>query len=95
MAVASDLNPGTSPIASLQANMHIAATLFRLTPNEILRGVTANAARALALDDRGVIDTGKRADLCVWNVESAAELCYWLGGVVPQRTFVGGQQRHD
>jgi len=94
MAVASDLNPGTSPIASLQANMHIAATLFRLTPNEILRGVTVNAARALALDDRGVIDAGKRADLCVWNVESAAELCYWLGGVVPLRTFVGGQERH-
>jgi imidazolonepropionase len=94
MAVASDLNPGTSPIASLQANMHIAATLFRLTPVEVLRGVTVNAAKALGATDRGVIEAGKRADLCIWDLESPAELCYWLGGVVPRQVFVKGVERH-
>ncbi|MBL8525194.1 MAG: imidazolonepropionase [Betaproteobacteria bacterium] len=94
MAVASDLNPGTSPIASLQANMHIASTVFRLTPVEVLRGVTVNAARALGLADRGVIAAGKRADICVWDLETPAELCYWLGGVVPRQMFVGGAERH-
>lgn len=94
MAVASDLNPGTSPIASLQANMHIAATLFRLTPVEVLRGVTVNAAKALGAVDRGTIAAGKRADLCVWDLESPAELCYWLGGVVPRQVFVKGVERH-
>lgn len=94
MAVASDLNPGTSPIASLQANMHIASTVFRLTPVEVLRGVTVNAAKALGLPDRGVIAAGKRADVCVWDLETPAELCYWLGGVVPRQVFVGGVERH-
>lgn len=94
MAVASDLNPGTSPIASLQANMHIASTIFRLTPVEVLRGVTVNAARALGLADRGAIAAGKRADICVWDLETPAELCYWLGGVVPRQVFVGGVERH-
>ena len=93
IAVASDLNPGTSPIVSLQANMHLACTLFRLTPTEVLRGVTVNAARALGLQrDRGTLAVGQRADWCIWNVESPAELCYWLGGIVPTRIVFGGRE---
>ena len=94
IAVASDLNPGTSPIISLQANMHLACTLFRLTPTEVLRGVTVNAARALGLQtDRGTLTVGQRADWGVWNVASPAELCYWMGGVRPQRIVFGGCER--
>jgi imidazolonepropionase len=81
--VASDLNPGTSPIVSLLANMHLACTLFRMTPAEVLRGVTVNAARALGLADRGNIAVGQRADLLRWDVETLAELTYWMGGLHP------------
>ena len=94
IAVASDLNPGTSPIVSLQANMHLACTLFRLTPTEVLRGVTVNAARALGLqNDRGTLAVGKRADWCVWAVAQPAELCYWMGGVKPERIIASGRER--
>ena len=94
IAIASDLNPGTSPIVSLQANMHLACTLFKLTPQEVLRGVTVNAARALGLQqDRGSLAVGQRADWCVWNVATSAELCYWLGGVRPTRIVAGGRER--
>jgi len=94
IAVASDLNPGSSPIVSLLANMHLACTLFRLTPVEVLRGVTINAARALGLTDRGELAPGKRADFCLWRAESPAELCYWLGGIRPILTVFGGKARH-
>jgi imidazolonepropionase len=90
MAVASDLNPGTSPIVSLQANMHMACTLFRMTPEEVLRGVTVNAARAVGLEDRGVVDVGLRADLAVWDVESVVELTYWMCGMRPLLTSFNG-----
>ena len=94
MAIASDLNPGTSPIVSLQATMHLACTLFRLTPTEVLRGVTVNAARALGLQhDRGTLAAGKRADWCVWEVASPVELCYWMGGVRPWRIVANGRER--
>ena len=94
IAVASDLNPGTSPIVSLQANMHLACTLFRLTPTEVLRGVTVNAARALGLQhDRGPLAVGKRADWCVWAIDQPAELCYWMGGVKPERIVASGRER--
>ena len=94
IAVASDLNPGTSPIVSLQANMHLACTLFRLTPTEVLRGVTVNAARALGLQhDRGSLAVGQRADWCVWAVAQPAELCYWMGGVKPERIVHCGRER--
>lgn len=89
MAVASDLNPGTSPIVSLQANMHMACTLFRMTPEEVLRGVTVNAAKALGITDRGVIDVGGRTDLAVWEVESVVELTYWMGGIKPSSRLIG------
>ena len=94
IAVASDLNPGTSPIVSLLANMHMAATLFRLTPVEVLRGVTVNAARALGLTaSHGQLAIGLRADFCLWDVDAPAELVYWMGGVKPARTICGGVVR--
>ncbi len=80
MAVASDCNPGTSPLTSLLLALNMACTLFRLTPAEALAGVTRNAARALGLlHDIGTLEAGKRADLSLWQVERPAELCYHLG----------------
>ena len=80
MAVATDLNPGTSPCSSILTAMNMACTLFGLTPEEALAGTTRNAARALGLqDDLGSIALGKRADLAFWRVERPAELSYELG----------------
>ncbi len=79
MAVASDCNPGTSPVCSLQAAMVLAASLFKLTPEECLAGVTRDAARALGLEDRGTLEAGKRADIAAWEVGHPRELSYWLG----------------
>ena len=94
IAVASDLNPGTSPIASLLANMHMAATLFQLTPVEVLRGVTVNAALALGLArSHGQLNVGARADFCLWDIGTPAELVYWLGGIRPSKTIRGGVVR--
>lgn len=91
MAVATDCNPGTSPLLSLRLAAGMACTLFRLTPEEALRGVTVHAAKALGLSDRGTLETGKRADLAVWNVRQPAELCYWIGGNhALRKLFVGG-----
>ncbi|MEO8365413.1 MAG: imidazolonepropionase [Pseudoxanthomonas sp.] len=80
MAVATDCNPGTSPLQSLRLAMSLACTHFRLTPEEALRGATVNAARALRLKDRGVLRVGNRADFVHWNIRQPAELAYWLGG---------------
>jgi imidazolonepropionase len=80
IAVATDCNPGSSPLASPLLAMNMAATLFRLTPEEALAGMTRNAARALALDGEiGTVEVGKRAELCVWDVEEPAELVYRIG----------------
>ncbi|MGR5145735.1 imidazolonepropionase [Photobacterium alginatilyticum] len=80
MAIATDFNPGTSPIASLRTMMNMGCTLFRLTPEECLRGVTCNAAQALGLQgSRGQIALGMDADLAIWQVETPAELSYRLG----------------
>lgn len=80
MAIATDLNPGSSPVASLLTIMNMACTLFSLTPEEALSGVTSNAARALGvLDDRGTLEVGKRADFVLWDIQSPAELSYWVG----------------
>lgn len=94
IAVATDLNPGTSPLLSLRLAMNMACTLFRLTPEEALRGATVHAARALGLADRGTLTVGARADLVVWDVEHPAELCYWIGGGLARRVFAGGEERH-
>ena len=90
MAVATDCNPGTSPLLSLRQAMQLACTHFRLTPEEALRGATANAARALGLADRGILRAGLRADLVAWEVAHPAELCYWLGGPLATRIYVAG-----
>jgi len=79
IALATDCNPGTSPLTSLLLTMNMGATLFRLTPAECLAGVTRNAARALGLADRGTIAAGQRADLAIWDVAAPAELAYRIG----------------
>jgi imidazolonepropionase len=93
MAVASDLNPGTSPMLSLRLAMNQACTLFRLTPEEAIRGATVHAAKALGLSGRkGRLSPGHDADLAVWDVRSPAELCYWIGGPGPSAMFAGGER---
>lgn len=79
MAIATDCNPGSSPCTSLLLMLNMACTLFRLTPEEALAGVTRHAASALGLADRGVLVAGKRADFVLWNVKHPAELSYGLG----------------
>ena len=79
MALATDCNPGSSPMTSLLLAMNMGCTLFRMTPLEALKGVTVNAARALGLRDCGTVAAGQRADLAVWNVEHPAELAYRIG----------------
>ena len=80
MAIATDANPGSSPVANLLLMMNMACTLFRLTPEEALLGVTRNAAMALGIEDRlGTIETGKQADLVAWDIASPAELAYGIG----------------
>ena len=91
IAIASDCNPGTSPVCSLQATMVLAASLFKLTPEECLAGVTREAARALGLDDRGTLGIGKRADIAVWDVGHPRELSYWLGLNPLQELLIEGR----
>ena len=91
MAVATDCNPGTSPILSPTLMLSMACTLFRLTPEEALAGMTVHAARALGLEGEiGTVTPGKAADLCVWRVSRPAELCYWIGHPGPEKRIVGG-----
>ena len=90
MAVATDCNPGSSPLASLLLAMNMACTVFRMTPEEALAGATRHAARALGLTDCGVISPGMRADIAVWNVEHPAELAYRIGfNPLYERLFAG------
>jgi imidazolonepropionase len=90
IAIATDCNPGSSPLASLLLAMNMASTLFRLTPAEALAGVTRNAARALGLaDEIGTIEVGKRAELAVWDVAHPAELAYRIGFNALDRVIVG------
>ncbi len=91
MAVATDLNPGTSPLASLPLAMNMACTLFRMTPEETLQGTTIHAARALGLTDRGRIAAGQIADLLVWDTDLPAELSYRIGGPALHTRIFGGQ----
>jgi imidazolonepropionase len=89
MAVSTDCNPGTSPIASLLTAMNMACVIFRLTATEALRGVTVNAARALGLLDRGVLRVGARADLAIWRLRHPEQLCAELGVHRPQEIVLG------
>ena len=91
MAVATDLNPGSSPMASLTLAMNMACTLFRMTQEEALLGTTAHAARALGLADRGRIAPGLRADLCVWDADHPAELAYRIGATTLHTRIFGGR----
>jgi len=90
MAVATDCNPGSSPMVSLLLAMNMACTLFRLTPEEALAGVTRNAARALGLADCGMIAPGLRADLAVWDAAHPAELAYRIGYADLRARYFGG-----
>ena len=91
MAIATDCNPGTSPLLSMRHAMQLACTHFRLTPVEALRGATRHGARALGLSDRGVLRVGMRADFVHWRIQHPAELCYWLGGDIAAGVFAGGR----
>jgi len=79
MALATDANPGSSPLTSILIAMNMSCTLFGLTPAEALAGTTRNAAKALGLDDTGILRSGMRADLALWDVEQPAELAYRIG----------------
>lgn len=91
MALASDCNPGSAPLTSLLLTMNMGCTLFRMTPEEALAGVTRHAARALGLNDRGVIAVGMRADLAIWDVDRPAELSYRIGFNPLHKRIYGGQ----
>ena len=91
MAVATDCNPGSSPLTSLGLAMNMACTLFRLTPLEALQGTTIHAARALGLIDRGTIAPGQRADLAVWQARHPAELAWRIGPTALHSRIIGGQ----
>ena len=92
MAIATDCNPGTSPLLSPTLAMNMACTLFGLTSEEAVAGMTINAARALGLAHKvGSIAAGKQADICVWKIESLAELGYWVGLPGPERRIFGGE----
>ena len=93
MAIATDHNPGSSPVLSLLLMIHMACTLFRLTPEEAWRGVTAHAARALGLPDRGTLAAGQRADFVVWDAEHPREMAYRFGHNPCRRVVYGGVER--
>ncbi len=96
MALATDCNPGTSPIASLRAIMALATSQFRLTPAECLAGVTRHAAQALGLlDDRGTLEVGKRADFALWDIGHPRELSYWLGLDELSCVYRAGRRSND
>jgi imidazolonepropionase len=90
MAVATDMNPGSSPMSSLLLAMNMACTLFRMTPAEALAGATVNAAKALGLSDRGTLAAGQVADLAVWNAAHPAELAYHIGFNPLHQRIIGG-----
>ena len=91
IAIATDCNPGTSPLLNPQLAMNMACTLFGLTPEEALAGMTVNAARALGLaHEVGSLGPGKAADLAVWRIEELAELGYWVGLMPERRIYAGG-----
>ena len=93
LAVSTDCNPGTSPCTSILTAMNMACTLFGLSPEEALAGATCHAAQALGLDDRGVIEPGRRADLAVWDVEHPAHLAWQIAGLAPREVVFEGRVR--
>lgn len=94
MAVATDMNPGTSPALSAPLMMNMAATFFGLTPEEALSGMTRNAAMALALDgETGVLKEGLAADIAVWDIDHPAALAYWIAHRGPKALFIAGKEQ--
>ncbi len=93
IAIATDHNPGSSPVLSLLLMLNMACTLFRMTPEEAWRGITVNGARALGLQDRGQLLAGQRADFVLWDAEHPREMAYRFGHNPCQRVFVGGKER--
>ncbi|CNJ34282.1 imidazolonepropionase [Yersinia aldovae] len=94
MALASDANPGTSPALSLRLMLNMACTLFRMTPEEALAGVTCHAAQALGVQQsQGTLETGKLANWVHWPLSRPAELAYWLGGQLPAAVVFQGETR--
>ena len=91
IAVATDCNPGTSPLTSILLCMNMAATCFRLTVEECLLGVTRNAARALGRTDIGSLEGGKRCDLAIWDIDEPAELIYRMGFNPLYKRIFGGK----
>jgi imidazolonepropionase len=92
IAIATDHNPGSSPCLSPLLMLNMACTLFRLTPEEALRGMTVNAARALGLSaTHGTIEIGKRADFAVWDLQNPNELAYWFGHNPCSNIVIGGK----
>jgi imidazolonepropionase len=92
LAIATDINPGSSPIASLLAILHMAGIFFGLTPEETLLGVTKNAARALGRENNiGVLKPGAQADFTLWNLPAPEMLCYQLGGLKPDAVYHQGR----
>ncbi len=91
MALATDANPGSSPMTSVLLAMNMGCTLFGMTPYEALAGVTRNAARALGISDSGMLRSGLRADLALWDVAHPAELAYRIGFNPLYRRIFGGQ----
>ena len=92
IAIATDCNPGTSPLASIHFAMGLGSRLFGLTPEECVAGVTRHAARALGLgNDRGTLEAGKRADLAVWDFDHPRQLAYWLGEQPLSELLVAGR----
>ena len=93
IALASDLNPGTSPGLSLRLMLNMGCTLLRMTPEEALAGVTTHAATALGLGhSHGTLEPGKAADFVAWHIERPADLAYWLGGDLPKRVVRKGHE---
>ena len=92
VAIGTDFNPGTSPVASLPLAMSVAMLRLGLTPAEVLAATTVNAAAALGLVDRGSLEPGLRADLVVWDVPTHAQLPYWAGAELARAVVVGGNE---
>ncbi len=96
LAIATDCNPGSSPLVSPLLTMNMACTLFRLTPEEALAGMTRNAAHALGLSESvGTLELGKQADFCLWNISQPAELSYWMGNSPLAQRVKSGRITHQ
>ena len=91
MAIATDCNPGSSPICSIRFAMSLAANLFHLTPEECLAGVTREAAKALGIESKGTLEIGKDADIAIWDINHPNELTYWIGINPLSKLIIAGE----